>query len=78
MPVLTFLSDYGLADSYVAEVKGAILSLDPAATIVDLTHLVPAGAVASGAYLREPQFQRFVQARAEKLREQGRPVDLWR
>jgi thioredoxin-related protein len=34
--------------------------------------------VASGAYGREPQFQRFVQARAEKLREQGTPVDLWR
>jgi thioredoxin-related protein len=34
--------------------------------------------VASGAYAREPQFQRFVQARAEKLREQGTPVDLWR
>ncbi len=34
--------------------------------------------VASGAYGREPQFQRFVQARAEKLREQGKPVDLWR
>lgn len=34
--------------------------------------------VASGAYAREPQFQRFVQARAEKLREQGRPADLWR
>ncbi|NRF65471.1 thioredoxin fold domain-containing protein [Aquincola sp. S2] len=34
--------------------------------------------VASGAHAREPQFQRFVQARAEKLREQGKAVDLWR
>jgi thioredoxin-related protein len=34
--------------------------------------------VANGAYVREPQFQRFVQARAEQLREQGKPVDLWR
>jgi thioredoxin-related protein len=34
--------------------------------------------VASGAYEREPQFQRFVQARADELREQGKPVDLWR
>jgi thioredoxin-related protein len=34
--------------------------------------------VASGAYEREPQFQRFVQARADRLRAQGRPVDLWR
>jgi thioredoxin-related protein len=34
--------------------------------------------VASGAYAQEPQFQRFVQARAERLREQGRVVDLMR
>ena len=34
--------------------------------------------VASGAYDREPQFQRFVQARADRLRDQGRTIDLWR
>jgi thioredoxin-related protein len=34
--------------------------------------------VASGAYAQEPQFQRFVQARTERLREQGRVVDLMR
>ncbi len=34
--------------------------------------------VASGAYRREPQFQRFVQARAEKLQRAGQHVDLWR
>lgn len=34
--------------------------------------------VASGAYLSEPQFQRFVQARAERLQREGRQVDLWR
>ncbi len=34
--------------------------------------------VASGAYRREPQFQRFVQARAERLQRAGQPVDLWR
>ncbi|MBI5721158.1 MAG: thioredoxin fold domain-containing protein [Burkholderiales bacterium] len=34
--------------------------------------------VASGAYGREPQFQRFVQQRAEALRRAGQPVDLWR
>lgn len=32
--------------------------------------------VASGAYKREPSFQRFVQARADRLREQGVVVDL--
>jgi thioredoxin-related protein len=34
--------------------------------------------VASGAHAREPQFQRHVQARAERLRAQGLAVDLWR
>lgn len=33
--------------------------------------------VASGAYRSEPNFQRFIQARAERLRQQGRQVDLW-
>lgn len=34
--------------------------------------------VASGAWRDEPQFQRFVQARAERLRAAGQAVDLWR
>lgn len=33
--------------------------------------------VASGAYQREPSFQRFIQARADHLRERGVVVDLW-
>jgi thioredoxin-related protein len=34
--------------------------------------------VASGAYLREPQFQRFIQQRAERQRAAGQRIDLWR
>ena len=33
--------------------------------------------VASGAYRNEPSFQRYVQARAERLRAGGESVDLW-
>ena len=33
--------------------------------------------VASGGYLREPSFQRFLQAKAERMRSRGEPVDLW-
>jgi thioredoxin-related protein len=33
--------------------------------------------VASGSYAREPSFQRFLQARAERMRIRGEPVDLW-
>jgi thioredoxin-related protein len=34
--------------------------------------------VASGAYLKEPSFQRFLQDRSERLKQQGVDVDLWR
>jgi len=33
--------------------------------------------VSSGAYLREPSFQRFLQAKADALRHRGERVDLW-
>jgi thioredoxin-related protein len=34
--------------------------------------------VASGAYRKEPSFQRYLQARAERLRGRGERVDLWK
>lgn len=34
--------------------------------------------VQSGAYRQQPQFQRYVQERAERLGAAGKPVDLWR
>ena len=34
--------------------------------------------VAAGAYRSEPSFQRFVQARAERLRGRGETVDVWK
>ncbi len=33
--------------------------------------------VASGAYAREPSFQRFLHAKAERMRDRGERVDLW-
>ena len=33
--------------------------------------------VASGAYKTEPSFQRYIQARADRLRAEGKPADLW-
>jgi len=34
--------------------------------------------VASGAYREQPSFQRFIQARAERMREKGVHIDLWK
>ncbi len=40
--VITLTTDFGLADPFVGVMKGAILSRFAAATIVDLTHQIPA------------------------------------
>jgi hypothetical protein len=50
MPVITLLTDYGIKDSYVAEVKGAILMISPDATIVDISHDVGNYDIESGAF----------------------------
>ena len=34
--------------------------------------------VASGAYRKEPSFQRFLQAKADRMRSRGTEVDLWK
>jgi S-adenosylmethionine hydrolase len=49
--LITLLTDFGLHDTYVGQVKGAILTIAPTATIVDLTHAVPPQDVAAGAFL---------------------------
>jgi S-adenosylmethionine hydrolase len=50
MPVITLLTDYGIKDSYVAEVKGAILKISPNATMVDISHDVGNYDIESGAF----------------------------
>ncbi len=59
MPIITLLTDFGLSDSYVAEVKGVLLSRAPGATLVDVTHQVLPGAVRAGQYLLARAWHRF-------------------
>jgi len=49
--LVTFLSDFGLADAYVAQVKAVILSAAEDTLIVDITHDVPSHEIISGAWL---------------------------
>ncbi len=51
MAIVTLLTDFGLADTYVGQVKGVILGVCPTARIVDLTHAVPPQDVRAGAFL---------------------------
>lgn len=46
---LTFLSDFGLDDGFVAACHGVAASIAPAARVIDITHLVPPGDVRRGA-----------------------------
>jgi hypothetical protein len=51
MALVTFLTDFGLTDTYVGQVKGAVLTVCPEAQLVDLTHAVPAQDIRTGAFL---------------------------
>jgi S-adenosylmethionine hydrolase len=48
-PLIALLTDFGLADHYVGAMKGVLLSLCRDATLVDITHDVPAHDVLAGA-----------------------------
>lgn len=48
-PVVALLTDFGSANHYAGTMKGVVLSVCPEATLVDITHDVPAQDVLSGA-----------------------------
>jgi S-adenosylmethionine hydrolase len=51
MAIVALLTDFGAIDPYVGVMKGALLSVAPGATIVDLLHEVPPQDVAAGAFV---------------------------
>ena len=48
--MITLLTDFGTADYFVGAVRGAILSVDPKAVIVDITHEIPPQDIEAGAF----------------------------
>ncbi|HEX8912177.1 MAG TPA: SAM-dependent chlorinase/fluorinase [Humisphaera sp.] len=58
-PVVTFTTDFGTADYYVAAMKGALLRHCPRATIVDVTHAVPRHDVLFGSIVLERALAAF-------------------
>jgi hypothetical protein len=51
LPIITLTTDFGLADSYAAAMKGVILGIAPQATVVDITHLIAPQNVQEAAYV---------------------------
>ncbi len=50
MPIITFLSDFGLTDEYVSVCKGVIKKIAPEVEIIDITHQVPSFDIRKGAF----------------------------
>ncbi len=49
--LVSLLSDFGQTDTYVGQMKAALLRVAPGALLVDLTHAVPPQDVRAGAFL---------------------------
>src|ERR1051325_6543726 len=50
MPIITLLTDFGNSDYFVGAMKGVILSINPHATIVDITHENPPQDIETAAF----------------------------
>lgn len=50
MPIITLLTDFGSQDYFVGAMKGVILSINPAASIVDITHEIPPHNIRAAAF----------------------------
>jgi hypothetical protein len=57
--IITLTTDFGAGSPYVAAMKGVVLSLNPAATVVDITHEVPAQDVRFAAVVLDDVSDRF-------------------
>lgn len=58
-PLITLLTDFGDQDYFVASMKGAILTINPQATIVDLSHHIPPHAVDEASYVLKSCYRQF-------------------
>jgi len=59
MTIISLVTDFGTEDAYVGIVKGVILSVNPGARIVDVTHNIAPGDVSQAAYLLETAYGYF-------------------
>ena len=58
-PLVAFLTDFGTRDHYVGVLKGVVLSINPDATLIDLSHDLPAHDVAYAAHELTAMYRYF-------------------
>jgi len=59
MSIITLLTDFGTEDAYVGVMKGAILSINPSAVVVDVCHYIDPQDVIEAAYLIKSSYRYF-------------------
>lgn len=57
--IITLLTDFGTADYFVGAMKGAILSVNPSAQLIDITHEIPAHDIEAGAFTLRAAYDTF-------------------
>jgi S-adenosyl-L-methionine hydrolase (adenosine-forming) len=58
-PLITLLTDFGVADHYVAAMKGVILGICPRARLIDITHQITPFSIHEAAYTLAQAWQYF-------------------
>jgi len=59
MSIITLLSDFGTDDAYVGIMKGVILKVNPAVTIVDITHAIAPQDLVQAAFTVDDYYKYF-------------------
>ena len=59
MAIITLLTDFGTKDSYVGEMKGVVLSINPAAAIVDISHSIRPQDITQAAFMIHSAYRYF-------------------
>ncbi len=58
-PLIALLTDFGEHDWFVASMKGVILSMNPNARVVDISHQIPSHQIDEAAYVLEACYRYF-------------------
>jgi S-adenosylmethionine hydrolase len=58
-PVIALLTDFGLEDGYPGIMKGVMLGIAPQARFIDITHLIPAQDIDTGAWILNTAWRYF-------------------
>ena len=61
MSIITLLTDFGTDDVYVGVMKGAILSINSSAVVVDVCHYIDPQDLVEAAYLIKSSYRYFPQ-----------------